>query len=54
MKKQNLDKLGGRRSKALRSSGGKTKSASADTVSSGVKRSRSDGDIKTAKKTKKM
>jgi hypothetical protein len=52
MKKQNLDKLGGRRSIALRNSGSRKKTTA--TESTGMKRSRSEGDEKVAKKAKKV
>ncbi len=52
MKKQNLDKLGGRRSIALRHSGS-GKNAKTEASNSGMKRTRSDGNIRAGKKMKK-
>ena len=52
MKKQNLDKLAGKRTSALRIGSHSKKSAEGG-KSAGMKRSRSEGDVKPAKKSKK-
>ncbi len=53
MKKQNLDKLGGRRSIALRHSGSGKSAKTEGSPNSRMKRTRSDGNGRASKKMKK-